>query len=216
MSKNGITYQQVAEACLALLGEKQKLTLRAIVARTGGSPNTVLQHWKQWQREQDDITIAALDEELSPSIRQAVLAEYARKVSAIKAYYANKVAEADQQWRDLQVLTQEVEQQKQHLETTLHEIQSQLMEKKAHLNLFEQRLIEANQRAGDREKQYHATLIAYERNQAEKGLLEKQATEWRDHYHRCEQELKTIQTSKHSADIEIASLKARFYDQITA
>ena len=216
MSKNGITYQQVAEACQALLGENQKLTLRAIVAKTGGSPNTVLQHWKQWQREQDDITMTALDEELSPSIRQAVLAECARKVSAIKVHYANKISEAEQQWRDLQALTQEIEQQKQQLESNLYEIQGQLMEQKAHLSLYDQRLAEANQRAEDREKQYQATLIAYERNQAEKGLLEKQATEWRDHYYRCEQELKAMQTSKHSADIEIAALKARFRDKIVA
>lgn len=215
MSKNGITYQQVAEACRALLGENQKLTLRAIVAKTGGSPNTVLQFWKQWQREQEDITMAALDEELSHSIKQAILAECARKVSAVKAHYAHKMTEFDQQWRDLQALAQEAESQKQQLENHLHETQTQLMEQKVHLNLYEQRLTEANQRAEDKEKQHQATLIAYERSQAEKNLLEKQATEWRDHYYRCEQELKATQAGKHSADIEIAALKARFCDKIT-
>ena len=46
MPKSSITYAQVAEACQALLGEGQKITLRAIVARSGGSPNAVLQLWK--------------------------------------------------------------------------------------------------------------------------------------------------------------------------
>lgn len=42
MAKTGITYEQVAFACQALLKDGQTITARAIMARTGGSPAYVV------------------------------------------------------------------------------------------------------------------------------------------------------------------------------
>ncbi len=215
MAKSSITYSQVAEACQTLLGEGQKITLRAIVSKSGGSPNSVLQFWKQWQREQEDITLAALDEDLSPSVKQAILAECARKVSLIKAHFAKKITESDQQWQDMQALVQEANQQKQQLQSELTETQTRLLEQNARISLHEQQLVEADKRLKDMEDRYQAILIAHERSQAEKIMMEKQATDWQDHYHRCEQELKTLQAAKHAVDIELATLKAHLNNKIT-
>lgn len=216
MPKNSITYSQVAEACQTLLGEGQKITLRSIVAKSGGSPNVVLQFWKQWQREQEEITLAALDEDLSPSVKQAILAECARKVSLIKTHFAKKITESDQQWQDIQALMQKADQQKQQLQSELAETQTRLLEQNARISLHEQQLAEADKRLKDMEGRYQAILIAHERSQAEKIMMEKQASDWQDHYHRREQELKALQATKHAADIELATLKAHFNNKITA
>ncbi len=216
MPKNSITYPQVAEACQTLLSEGQKITLRAIVAKSGGSPNAVLQFWKQWQREQEDITLAALDEDLSPSVKQAILAECARKVSLIKTHFAKKITESDQQWQDMQALAQEADQQKQQIQSELTETQTRLLEQNARASLHEQQLTEADKRLKDMEGRYQAILIAHERSQAEKIMMEKQAADWQDHYHRCEQELKALQAAKHGVDIELATLKAHLNNKITA
>ncbi len=208
MSKSSITYAQVAEACQALLGEGQKITLRAIIARSGGSPNSVLQFWKQWQKEQEDITLAALDEELSPSVKQVILAECGRKVAAVKTCYAKKITESHQQWQEMQMFLQEAEQQKQQLQNELTDTQTKLVEQNARISLHEQQLAEADKRLKDIESRHQVILIAHERSQAEKTMMEKQAVDWQDQYHHSEQELKVLQTSKHAVDIELATLKA--------
>lgn len=208
MSKSSITYAQVAEACQALLGEGQKITLRAIVARSGGSPNSVLQFWKQWQKEQEDITLAALDEELSLSVKQVILAECGRKVAAVKTHYAKKITESHQQWQEMQALLQEAEQQKQQLQNELTETQTKMVEQNAHINFHKQQLIEMDKHLKERESQYQTMLVTYERSSAEKIMIEKQAADWQDHYRRYEQELKALQIAKHAADIEIVTLKA--------
>lgn len=208
MPKSSITYAQVAEACQALLGEGQKITLRAIVARSGGSPNAVLQLWKQWQKEQEDITLAALDEELSPSVKQVILAECGRKVAAVKTHYAKKITESHQQWQEMQTFLQEAEQQKQQLQNELTETQIKLVEQNARISFHEQQLTEADKRLKEIESQYQSMLVAHERSLAEKIMIEKQAADWQNHCRRYEQELKALQAAKHAADIEIVTLKA--------
>lgn len=208
MPKSSVSYTQVAEVCQALLSEDQKITLRAIVARSGGSPNTVLQLWKQWQKEQEDITLAALDEELSPSVKQAILAESGRKLAAIKIHYAKKIAESNQQWLDMQSLLQEAEEQKQQFQNELAEMQIKLVEQNARISFQEQQLIEANKCLKEMESQYQVILVAHERSLAEKIMFEKQAIDWRERYQRCEQEVKGLQEAKHAVDIEMVTFKA--------
>ncbi len=59
-------------------------------------------------------------------------------------------------------------------------------------------------------------IIAHERAQAEKIMMEKQVVDWQGHYHRCEQEFKTLQAAKHAADIELATIKAHLNNKIIA
>ncbi len=65
----------MAFTCQSLLKDGQTITARAIMAKTGGSPANILKFWQQWRKEQEDIALAAVDEELSPQIKQAVLAD---------------------------------------------------------------------------------------------------------------------------------------------
>ncbi len=140
MTIPAITYPEVAEACQTLAGEGHKITLRAILARTGGSPNAVLPFWKQWRQEQEEITLAAIEEEISPPVKQAILAECARKVSAVKAHFAKKITDSEQQWHDLQALLTEAEQTRQRLHTEITQMQHQMIEQQTRQRLADQQL----------------------------------------------------------------------------
>ncbi len=117
----------------------------------------------------------------------------------------------------MQTLVQEIEEQKQQLQRELTETQTKLIEQNARISFHEQQLIKADKRLKEMESQYQTMLITYERSLAEKIMIEKQATDWQDHYRRYEQELKTLQAAKHATDIELASIRARLNNnEITA
>lgn len=202
MAKNSVTYEQVAQACQTIINEKQKLTLRAIVSITGGSPNNVLKYWKQWRQQHDEIATAAIEEELSSSVKQAMLAECARKTIAIKELFTHKVAETEQQLLDLQKLFEDNEQQ-------LAQANSKIIEQDKQLAVSHQQLIDMEQRVKEMEERYRAAILAQERTQTEKESAEKQINSLQNRLSQLENEFKTLQASKHERDLEIATLKTR-------
>jgi chromosome segregation ATPase len=76
MAKDGVTYEQVAEAADALVGSGAKATNRAVRERLrGGSPNVIHRHLKQWRdraplpsaprRELPNVIVQRLQDELA-------------------------------------------------------------------------------------------------------------------------------------------------------
>jgi Plasmid replication region DNA-binding N-term len=214
MPKNSVTYLQVAEACQSLLAEGQKITSRALLARCGGSPNELAVHRKKWQAEQDDIALVAIDEELSQPVKQAILAEYARKIAQVKAHFAKKMIDSEQQFQDLQAVLTDTEQHQQIIQTELTEAQNRLIEQNAKQALLEQRWADAEKHLKEIEGLYQNTLLTQERIQAEKMMADKQATDWQNRYHLLEQEFKALLASKHQGDIEIAIFKAHLQEKV--
>jgi predicted nucleic acid-binding Zn-ribbon protein len=88
MARKGILYEQVTAAIIALQKKKQKVTVRAIHACTGGSMSTVLKHYRRWQGEQlgqpvdnpdfSPALMEALRNELHNHARRALLAMESR------------------------------------------------------------------------------------------------------------------------------------------
>ncbi|HMW86471.1 MAG TPA: DNA-binding protein, partial [Nitrospira sp.] len=69
MAREGITFEQVAAAADALVGEGQQPTIRAVRERLGtGSPNTVHKHLTAW-REARPVAAAS-----APELPQALTA----------------------------------------------------------------------------------------------------------------------------------------------
>ncbi len=95
---------------------------------------------KQWQAEQDDIALTAIDEDLSQPVKQAILAEYARKISQVKTHFVKKLTDAEQQFQDLQAALTDTEQQKQTIQAELTETQNRLIEQNIRQALYKQRL----------------------------------------------------------------------------
>ena len=133
----------------------------------------ILPFIKPCQAEQDDIALAAIDEELSQAVRQAILAEYARKISQVKTHFAKKILESEQQFQDLQAVLTDTEQQKQAIQTGLTEAQNRWIEQNAKQALLEQRWIDAEKRLKEIEGLYQNTLLSQERMQAEKTRADK-------------------------------------------
>lgn len=72
MPRKGISYEQVANACNDLQ-KTQRLSVRAIQARTGGSMTTVLKHYRRWQRERSGEH--GVEQDISERLRHALLSE---------------------------------------------------------------------------------------------------------------------------------------------
>lgn len=202
MAKPGITYEQVAQACQSLLDEKEKITLRAIVSITGGSPNNVLKFWKEWRQQQDDIAMGDIEETLSLQAQQAILAECARKTASIKEVFHHKIAETEQQLSEVRKLFANAEQE-------LAETHSQIGEQAKKLAVSDQRYADAEHRLKEIEALYRTAIMAQERTQTEKEAAEKQNADLQQRLNKLTDEFKALQDSKHQADLEIATFKAR-------
>jgi len=174
MAKIGITYEQVAFACQSLLKEGQTITARAILAKTGGSPTNILKHWQHWRKEQEDIALAAVDEELSPQIRQAILAESARKIAIVKQQLSGKIATAEQHLIEMQEMLYQADMEKDRLNSELQKAQQQMIEQDKRQAIADQRLLDAQSRCQELETRYRESALAHERAHTEKLMIEKQ------------------------------------------
>ncbi len=93
MAREGITFEQVAAAADALVGEGQQPTIRAIRERLGtGSPNTVHKHLTAW-REARPVAAAAAPE-LPQALTAAIAAEIERAAAQARAEIEGRLVQA--------------------------------------------------------------------------------------------------------------------------
>lgn len=174
MAKTGVTYEQVAVACQSLLKEGRGITARAILAKTGGSPNHVVKLWQRWRQEKEDIALAAVDEELSSQVKQAILAECARKTALVKNQWADKVAATEKQLTEMGEMLLQLDLEKDRLTLELGKAQQSMMEQDKRQAVADQRLLDAQSRCQELEKLYRESALAHERAHTEKVMIEKQ------------------------------------------
>ncbi len=208
MAKTGITYEQVARTCQTMLKEGQTITARGIMAKTGGSPNLIVKHWQQWRREQEDIALVAMGEELSPQIKQAILAECARKTTAVKQQLAGQVATAEQHLTEIQELLQQAALEKDTLATAANKANQQIIEQDKRQAVTEQRLLDIEQRNKEIEQLYRESSLAHERVNTEKTMIEKQKESLEKRIDYLERQLQELQNSKHQSELAAAAFKA--------
>lgn len=206
MAKTGVTYEQVTYAYQTLLKEGQSITARGILARTGGSQNGIVKHWQRWRQEQEEIALAAVDEELSPQIKQAILAECARKTAQVKQQWTDKIAASGQQLAEMQALLNQTEMEKEKLVLELNKTQAQITEQDKRQAVTDLRLTDAKSRNKELEKSYREVLLGHERAQTEKMMIEQQKISLEKRLENLERELKEWQASKHQCDLEITKL----------
>lgn len=84
MARDGITFEQVAAAADALVGDGQQPTIRAVRERLGsGSPNTVHRHLVAWRDARPQATASAPD--LPASLTAAIAAEIQQAAARARA-----------------------------------------------------------------------------------------------------------------------------------
>jgi hypothetical protein len=132
MAKTGVTFEQVALACQSLLKEGQSPNFRTVLAKTGGAAAKVSEHLNTWRNEQEAIVLAALDEELSPQIKQAILAESARKTTLVKQQLSGKITAMEQQLAEMGKLLLKTDLEKDQLTQEKLYRESALAHERAH------------------------------------------------------------------------------------
>jgi len=207
MGRPGVTYEQTAVICDELLKNGQKITLRDIMARTGGSPNHISKHWHKWQTAQESIALNHLEEDFSTDFRQAIRAEFARKSQSFKAEYDALKQTSTQQLADLQAVLDNERAKKEKLRLEIGVVRSELRDEERKAAIAEQRFADCSERLNNREERLAMAEKANERAMAEKEMLVNQLTEWRERFSRLEQHYQTLQSQKHQLDIELATLK---------
>jgi hypothetical protein len=173
MAKTGINYEQVALACQSLLNEGQSVTVRAVMAKTGGSPGGLSKFIQTWRSEQENIALAAVDEELSLQIKQAILAESARKTTLVKQRLSGKITALEQQLAEMGELLLKTELEKDRLILELQKVQQQIIEQDKRQAIADQRLLDAQARCQELEKLYRESALAHERANTEKIMIQK-------------------------------------------
>lgn len=93
MAREGISFEQVAAAADALVGEGQQPTIRAIRERLGtGSPNTVHRHLVAW-REARPVAAAAMPA-LSSALTMAIAADIERAAAQARSEIEGRLVQA--------------------------------------------------------------------------------------------------------------------------
>ena len=183
---------------------RSDITARGILARTGGSPNGIVKHWQRWHQEQEEIALAAVDEE---SAQMALWRLRAPKTSRqLKQTWTDKIAASEQQLAEMQTLLNQTEMEKEKLVLELNKTQAQITEQDKRQAVADLRLTDAESRNKELEKSYREVLLAHERAQTEKMMIEQQKISLEKRLENLERELKEWQASKHQCDLEITKL----------
>ena len=100
MARDGITFEQVAAAADALVGEGVQPTIRAVRERLGtGSPNTVHRHLVAWREARPATTAAA--PELPAPLAAALANEIQRAAAQARAEVESRLVQTQSEAADL-------------------------------------------------------------------------------------------------------------------
>lgn len=100
MARDGITFEQVAAAADALVGDGQQPTIRAIRERLGtGSPNTVHRHLVAWREARPHATASA--PELPTSLTAAIATEIQQAAARARAEVEDQLVRAQTEASEL-------------------------------------------------------------------------------------------------------------------
>jgi colicin import membrane protein len=100
MARLGITFEQVAAAADAIIGEGSQPTIDAVRKRIGtGSPNTVHKHLTAWRAARPQATVAA--PELPASLTAAIAAEIERAAASARAEVESKLVQSQAEAAEL-------------------------------------------------------------------------------------------------------------------
>ena len=108
MARDGITFEQVAAAAEALVGEGQQPTIRAMRERLGGgSPNTIHKHLTAW-REARPVAAAAAPG-LPQALTAAIAAEIERAAAKARAEIEGRLLQAQAEAAELAAAGEAIE-----------------------------------------------------------------------------------------------------------
>ncbi len=145
MRQELITYDTFCQAVQKMQEHGEKILVRTILSHTGGSFAKIAAFLKRW-REEQAYTQSQIDHEISPHLKQAILAEIGKAEAQAKVALEAQVAQASEQLEEtceilakqekmLEDYEQQVNQLNQQVAVmtqlhTQHEEKMQVLEKK--------------------------------------------------------------------------------------
>jgi len=95
MRQEIVTYDVFCQAIQKMQGRGEEISVRTVLSHTGGSFPKISDFLKRWRQEQAHAQ--TIDHELSPNLKQAMLAEIGKAVTATKNLLEKQVAQAGEQ-----------------------------------------------------------------------------------------------------------------------
>jgi chromosome segregation ATPase len=109
VKKPDITYPLYTKTVNDLKSQGQAISVRSVQRVIGGSNSTLLAYQRQWQSEQ--ALAATVEEGISESLKQSLLAEFARRGQAARERFEAQLAQGVQQLKEANELLAETESQ---------------------------------------------------------------------------------------------------------
>lgn len=96
MRQTLVTYDIFCQAVQAMQDQGEKISVRTILSHTGGSFSKIAEFLKRWRGEQAHVE-SQIDRELSPNLRQAILAEIGKAVTETKNTHEKQLSQTNEQ-----------------------------------------------------------------------------------------------------------------------
>ncbi len=208
MKPNSITYDVFLSAIEQLETLGEKITVRSIIDKIGGSFTKIAEFKRQWQQNQALAKEATL--KMSSHLETAIYAEFSRLHTSAQTAYKQQIEQAEKDHQELLAVTKNLEDENAYLKENISTIQknqlaflmtyTRINEEKSALLLQKAELEEAikegyteNLKTSDHNKQLKDEILNLQ------GRLERQTN-------RCLQ----IESLYQKMALELSSLKTKF------
>lgn len=95
MRQEIVTYDVFCQAIQKMLERGEEISVRTVLSHTGGSFAKIAVFLKRWRQEQAHVQTT--DHELSPNLKQAILAEIGKAVTTARTLLEKQVAQMGEQ-----------------------------------------------------------------------------------------------------------------------
>jgi chromosome segregation ATPase len=151
----GVSFEEVAAVCNKYQSENRKISIRTVHAELKGSPSfktvsELIDRWREQQRE-----ISAHHSVISENLRNSIMAEIGRNITATRSELEEKVKESNDKVVELLALLAELE---THTENLSKKLQSSAEETVAIRTALEKELVAAEERIKAAEKRSEECL----------------------------------------------------------
>ena len=213
MKSEQITYDKFCQVVAKMLENEEKLTVRAVHGRLGGSFSKISTYLKQFEQERAYMS-SSRQSDVSDSLRQAVLAEIGKAVDETKMALEKQLRQVTEQ-------LDEANEQLSVQEAAIVELQNELANTKEKLALSkksvddlqsEQKNMVAQLETAQKEKVLAITDAAKSNLQLERS--DKDNAEFKTRIKELQEKVETLSAEKYDAEKRAAVAEAKF-QQVT-
>lgn len=200
MARAGVTYNQVAEVAVALLGQGRSPTVEQVrIALGTGSSTTIANHLRQWRTNQEEITLSSLKENIPAEMVSMLKGLWERlvnlseeKISAIQNEKQQTISELQQDLEKYKTNNQRWQKMYEQWQAEKTKLDQTLVAVKTSLDVAEKEVVAAH----IREESLHHQLLEKQNRIEELHHLHCQTQENLEHYRESAREQRLLDQQK--------------------